>query len=205
MGNKVGVVKEINIQITIAVLLAVLSVAAILGFISWPSIRDELVFAAAITGGAAAIYSAYYIGATLRLSIIKEKQKMSYAILDHFNRVDINIIRSTIDSLSSQQLSQKDVYERIVADHELHSSVRLLLGLIEDMSIAIRKDVVDEEILYISLSFVVPWTFSHLSSYIKEFRERYRVPSIYIETQRLAEAWNTGRSLIDGRRFEPLL
>src|SRR5215217_4384770 len=124
MGDKtLGVVKEINIRITVAVLLASLSAAAILSFCLWPDIRDELVFAAAVVAGAAALYSGYYRNATLRFSVTTEKHKMTFAFLDHFNRVDINVIRSKVDSLRSQQLSQKAFYEHVMADHDLHSSV----------------------------------------------------------------------------------
>jgi len=52
--------------------------------------KEDIKFAAAVIGGAAAIYTAYHAWATLRSNIKRDKQRRSFEIIDSFNELDRN-------------------------------------------------------------------------------------------------------------------
>ncbi len=65
-------------------------------FVVVPTRREEIKFAATIIVGAAAIQSAYYVGAGLRLKIERDRQQASFEILSLLNRPEFAAVRNFV-------------------------------------------------------------------------------------------------------------
>jgi hypothetical protein len=77
--------------------------------------RDEIKFVSTIIGGAAAIYSAYYVGAALRMKIDRDKQQASFDILSKVNSPEfvsvVNFIKNNVES--HETISETELYTAI--------------------------------------------------------------------------------------------
>lgn len=126
-----------------------------------------------IVAGAAAIYSAYYVGAALRLNLDRERQKASFDILSLLNRPEFVTVRKFIDTQveGHQTISAQDLYQKVRSESELDQAVTMVLGILEDASIAVQTEYVDENALHASLLDIVHRYFHSLRGYIEQFRE----------------------------------
>jgi len=171
-----------------------------------PDYRNELRFLTALLGGAAMVYAGYYAGATLRINLARDKQHRGSEILQSLNNIDMASIRVFIEKeIDTKEISQQDLYDKILNNREVLSRITVILGFFEYVSIAIQEDYADEVFLYKSLGFLVPWTFYSLNSYIKEERTRLDESALYIELEKLADAWKKKTSLITGKSLPPLV
>jgi hypothetical protein len=191
---------RVPVKITWAVVLGLASAAVLLVSFKLPERREEIKFAISVLAGAAVLYSAYYAGTTLRRSSRMARITAAFGILKELNSIDMAKIRTLIDKeLKDMRLSPQQVYERIMNDEALLTALTAYLGILEDAAIAIDAEYADEEILYRSISFLVPWTFEGLRHYIDEERSRSKDTTLYCELERLSVAWSSGRSLQSGR------
>jgi 4-amino-4-deoxy-L-arabinose transferase-like glycosyltransferase len=202
MSTLPGEIASIRIKVTVAVVLFVLGLAAILLHILVPAWKSEIEFAAVIVGGAATVYAAYYAAISLRIAIDQNKDRNSFELLKELNHIDSSRIRLQIkNKLPSKSLSAQQIHQKILEDSELLAAVNTMLGFFEDTSIAIVHDHVNERILYDSLLFLVPWTFNTLWPYIEE--ERKQDLALYVEIERLSVAWEAKKSLKTNQLFKP--
>jgi Domain of unknown function (DUF4760) len=191
-----------NVNITIAIILGVVSLVIV--FLHWyyPSLRDELVFAVGVAGGAAAIYLGFYTSKSLTVNVERQKQQNSFELLRDLYRVDTAAIILLIRENFGSHVSAHDHCQKIEKDKELHKSVLTLLGIFEDTSLAIQSDMACEKILYFSLGFLIPWIFENMKPFIQYRRDKDKDATIYIEIEKLAESWKQKKSIIDGSKLE---
>lgn len=204
----VGVLSQISFKfkVTVAICLVLAVILLFTLFIILPDYRNELRFLTALLGGAAMVYAGYYAGATLRINLARDKQHRGSEILQSLNNIDMAAIRVFIEKeINSKEISQQDLYNKILNDPVVLSKITVILGFFEYVSIAIQEDYADEVFLYISLGFLVPWTFYSLNSYIKEERTRLDESALYIELEKLADAWKKKTSLLTGKSLPPLV
>ena len=71
---------KVNIKITLGIILGILCLVTVLIYNYVPSIRDQLKFAMTVMGGAAAVYTGYYVAATLQTSIDPTHVLFAYRI-----------------------------------------------------------------------------------------------------------------------------
>ena len=203
-ANHTGVLAslKLHINITIAVVLGLASLVII--FLHWyfPPIRDELVFAVGVVGGASAIYLGFYTSKSLRVNVERQKQQNAFELLRDLYRVDTAAMIILIRDNFGKNVSEIDHCKKIEADKELHNSVLTVLGVFEDTSLAIQVDMACERILYLSLGFLVPWMFDNMEPFIKYRRDRDKDPSLYIEIEKLTKAWKDKKSIKDGSMLE---
>lgn len=100
------------------------------------------------------------------------------------------------------EISQDDLYNRILGDDELLGAITALLGWFEDISIAVQEHHADEKILYKSLSFLIPWANKNLAGYIEAERDRENGTAFYCEMRKLVDSWEDGRYLSTGEKVE---
>lgn len=192
----------VHFRLTLGIVLGLLSVAAFLAYAFVPSVADELKFAVALVGGAAAIYAGYYVAATLRSSVENAKKQRAFEILQDLNDPELVRLRDLIDrKINTEKVSPDELYRTICDTEDLRHAVRIHLGLIEDMAIAIGEDYVDERLLYLSLMCMVPRLYGQLHDYISRERGRYKSEVLYTEFQRLASAWAKHRSVRTGNKI----
>ena len=158
--------------------------------------RTFIQFSVLVIGGAAAIYAAFYAGRTLHENIERAAKDRAFDILYQLNNIDMAKIRILIlphvrDKEKLSQTSAEAFHGKVLADPDLANGVRVLLGLLEDTSIAIREGHANEEVLYKSLKFLVPWTYSGLKLYIDQERHLTgpNADSLFCELEDLSNAW----------------
>ncbi len=200
-----GLLTEVEFKVTLAFGLVMAAIVLIVLYTLAPSIRAHLTFGAAVVGGAAVVYGGYYAGASLHESIARSKKEQAFRLLENLERVGRVVVLSLIDKeISNKEISPKDLYERIISDHNLLVGVNGLLGNLDDCYIAIKHDMADEAILYTSLKFLVPWVYFGLQHYVEQERRRARCDDLYIGIEKLAYAWKESKSVLSGRPFPPV-
>lgn len=166
--------------------------------------KEDIKFAAAVIGGAAAIYTAYHAWATLRSNIKRDKQRRSFEIIDSFNELDRTRIRLFLQkNINASIKSPEEIYKLLKEEKELEEGVVHLLGVLEDVSIAIQTDAADEEILFLSLRGIVIKTTKEFRGYIDYQRKNEDNNFYYIELEKLYDKWKENKSLVTGKSFRP--
>jgi len=84
--RSVGRILRINVTVPLWLVIVLTVVGVTAAYFCAPSCREHLKFVTLLVAGAAGIYSAYYVGAALRLNLDREKQKASFEILGLLNR-----------------------------------------------------------------------------------------------------------------------
>jgi len=186
------------------ILLAILALIVIVLHICYPKIQKELEFTMAVTGGAAVVYAAYYAAKAFHQNAIQQKLHRSFQAITPLNNIDQASIRILVEKeIKPKNISPEQLYEKITSDHNLLTAVTTLLGLFEDISIGIQKGYYDEETLFLSISFIVPWYFEGLRPYIDEERKNY-CSDLFSEGEKLSIAWKANKSMVTGKKFESL-
>lgn len=200
--NEPGVLFGLSLKVTLALVVGIVSLIVVLLHIFIPNARDEISFATAVIGGAAVVYGGYYAGVSVRVAMQRAKADHSFQMLNALNSIDMAKIRILIENeIYQKDVPPAEVYDRIVGDNELLSAVTTIFGLWEDVSIGVRLDYLDEDVLFYSLSFLIPWHFENLKQYIYEERKRNSNPHVYIEMEKLADAWKNDKSLLTGKAY----
>lgn len=192
----------IHLKITLGIIIGVLTIAVVTTYIMLPSVQDELKFVVAVIGGGAAVYTGYYVAATLRASIASTKKRNAFEILRDLNNPELIRFRDMIDhKIETEKVAPDDLYQMIRKDEHLRHAVTTQLDLFEDMAIAASQDYADEDMLYSSLMRIAPQLYDRLEYYISKERERNNSKVMYIEFQKLTEAWARNNSFRTGKKL----
>jgi hypothetical protein len=181
MKKRVGDILRVNVGVPLWGVL-MLGVVSFIGVYFYePAYREHLKYVAAILGGATAIYSAYYVGTALRLQVAHQRQQASFEILALLNRPEFARVRNFVatEFEGHEKVSETELYEKVIGNRELDDSVTVVLGILEDASIAIQHDFVDED--YKSLECIVKRNFNALRGYIEQLRKRRNDLSYFVE------------------------
>lgn len=201
--------RAIVLKVRVAVLLAILAVVVILCYIFIPKSRNTLTFITAMVGGAAVLYGGYYAGISVKTATEQARKQESFRVLLSIHSLHLTNLRRFIErkvknekdkNMSKEEISPADLHDKIVDNPELLTAVNATFGLWEDISVGIQFGCLDEDLLFYSLAFIIPWHFKMLEFYIRE--ERIREDAhIYVEMQKLAEAWGQYKSLLTGEEY----
>ena len=198
--TKMGEIAEFKVKITIILCIIFVSMPLLLFFIFSPDSREVVSYFTALIGGAAIVYSAFYAGKTLKTNQSQMKLQRSYEISLCLNDMDTMKMRLFIaEEVNVKDFSPKEIYERIKKDRDLESKIRVLLNLFEVISISIQYEYADEGFLYKFYGFILPYTYKGLRPYIEEFREVSNDKLICVEFEKLAKAWEEGKSILTGK------
>ncbi|HCX24134.1 MAG: hypothetical protein CMB80_14755 [Flammeovirgaceae bacterium] len=198
-------VAELNLQIkiTIGVLLTLLMGSVIAVYSYYPEQREMLRFASGLLGGTAALYSAYYVGISLRENVKLKMKEVSFKLIDDLTSLDSSDLRNYLESnISLESIAPKEHFESIQNDEKLHMGVKLLLNRSEVVAMAIKNSYADEDVLLKSLGFSIPFYFNNFQNYIIGVREKYNVPEAYMELQKLVKSWEQEKYLYSGKKFK---
>lgn len=198
-----GVLFGLSLKVTIALVLAIIALIAILLHIFIPKAREEIAFGTAVAGGAAVVYGAYYAGVSLKVATEQTKKHRSFQMLQNLNRIDMVRVRLLIENeVSEKNISPEELYKKMVGDQKLLSAVTTLLGLFEDISVGIQFGYLDEDVLFYSLGFLLPWHFEGLKYYVEEERKKNNESRLYCEAEKLSHAWKPHTSLLHGEIYK---
>ncbi len=210
----------INVKIRIAIIICLAVVVLFILYLVFPHFRNELSFVTAVIGGAAVVYSAYYVGVTAKtaakqlaitaetateqinsIAVLRKKEKSLDLIRDVQTHQMVTLRRLIESEVDTKKEGVDELYHKIRTKSELLGAIGACFGCWEDTSIAIQSDVVDEKILYDSLSFILPYHFRELGFFIEKERDFYSDKTLWVEMEKLAHAWSQGLSLLTGKAF----
>ena len=199
--KKVGEIIRISLSIPLWLIITAGVAIILIMYFTTAQYRDHVKFATLLLGGASAMYSAYYVGAALRLNVGRDKQRASFELLELLNRPEFVDVRNFIEKEveGHEDLSASDLYRKVSDNKELENAVTIVLGILEDTSIAIRYEYVDEDILYMSLIAIATRNFHGLRGYIELLRKDKATDYYFTELEKLCSAWESGRRLSDGK------
>jgi hypothetical protein len=192
---------EVIVRLTWGVVIPVAALAFIVAFHFLNDMRGEIKFAAAVVGGAAAIFSAYYAGIALYINLYRERQKRAYEIIYSFNNPDSVRARVAIDNELKKTSSDAIDFNAIVVDEEKHASVRHLLGVLEDLAIGVKSGYADEAVLFCALNYLVVKYYDALKMFIDAVRTTRNNKLLYTDLEGLAANWKKDQSYINGERL----
>lgn len=191
-----------SVKVTFAVFLAIITIILIFLHVLVPKIGGELTFAVVVITAAGIIYGGYYAALSVRNAKKQTKKRDSFQVLQNIHSPHLTRIRRFIEFelKDNDKMTREELHKKVLDERALLTAVNAILGLWEDISIGIQFGCLDEDILFYSLSWIIPWHFQILRPYIEEERERDD-PYMYIEMEKLAEAWRNHRSLITGKKY----
>lgn len=204
-AEQIGVL-EFKVRLTLAVLLILFCSLAISAFALLPAYRELLIFSSAIVGGSAAIYAAYFAALTLRINLKRDMLKSALYITNRVNGLDLTKVRTFVEErLGNGNLAPTEIYKEVTKDKEIRDAVRIVLNHFEDVSISIQKGDSDETMVHMTLCWMVTSIFNSLKPYIYERRKIIGSPTIYLELERLAKCWESGKYLSTGKPLPKLV
>lgn len=199
-SSEQGVVGIVYFKIKLWIALALLGITFFLLFLKWPELRAPLAYSAALVSALTVVLSAYYLVTNSAITIARDKVHRSFEFTKQLNDVNLTRIRTFLDNeLDHHVLAPSEFYKKVAANPEIASSLKCLLGVFEDASIAVQYDYVDEKTLYASLCFLVPWSAENFRPYISEQRRISGDGILYAELDKLADAWKKKLSLRTGK------
>lgn len=205
--ESVGSAFRLNYRVSVAVLLTVIVISVLsiyyLGYVS----VDKLKISLSVVGGGVAIYTAYYVAATMHMSLERDKKHKSFLVIDKLNQIDYVQILEFIESETKdhKDISSRELYTKIIQNRELYRAVVVLLSYFEDLSIAIQHHYVCERIVYQSLCIFFPRYLVPLLPFIEERADHVNDEKYLIETLKLHKNWQSGRYLSTGEKLAKLV
>lgn len=161
--------------------------------------QNDIVFVREVLLMGGGIITAVYVGRGFYFQVEWNKSDVSFKLLGDFNDKDMSRNRSLLEK--TYEGNDKCSYERLCEDDDLKGSFLMLSGFFEDMSMAIQRGYVDEELLYFSLRNIVKVNWEGLSKCIKKYRVEKENPHYLSEFERLGESWGKEMSLSSGKKF----
>lgn len=201
-NTNAGTLMKLPVSITIAGILIFIGVLLIILYLSIPTIRDDLTFITIVAGGLTVIYSAFYVAANLRISIKRDMLKSGFEIIQEIHGSHLSKIRVFLErNIAHGRTPPDEFYQIVTNDTEMEEYIRSLLCYFEEVSIAIQCDLADEAMMYMHLTHLLPWAGQAFAPYIIELRQINNDDRIFIELEKLADAWKHGISIKSGKPF----
>lgn len=159
--------------------------------------REEILFGVSALGGTAALLTAYLVAATLRDTNAREKMEHAFEFTRIFNSPEMTQRRDLTRKAIANRHSS--LHKAAAKDTELKAALNGVLGMFEELAIAIKERHTDEAIAYRFFSGAVPWAAVHLGDYIRAERDDGGDSRNYAELLELGAAWSARRSVLTGR------
>ena len=182
--------------------LIVLTVMSILGFLYFKFPCNggrDVRFVIELFVMAAGIITAIYVGRGFYYQAEWSRANASFNLLNEFNNNDMGRNRTFLEKryLSSEKYS----FEELEKDDVFWNAFLMLGGFFEDISIAVQRRYVDEELIYFSLRNIVKKNWEGLRCLIIDYRNKEKHPYYLSEFQKMADYWREGLSMVSGKKF----
>ena len=174
-----------------------------LAILSWlyywyPAERGHLLFFATFSGSFPVAFVAFHAARSFQLGVSRDKLHKSFEVLQSMNTREITETRFSLEDAIRNRPSGTDLYTFITNNSRLTQTTNQILGLFEDMAIAIKRDYLDEALLHRSLAAVVRILYRLLKPYVDSLRVFEQDPELYGDFEQLAIAWIRDESLVTG-------
>jgi len=195
-----SILMRIQFPISIGMIVFAIVFGISFGYILLPIYRQELTFIAYLLGGGGAIYSGIYVGISVNRKVIQDKLQHSYQFLYQTKSVELSRVRTKLEKdFDPKKLSPEQFFDAVVSDVDIHTTVKVLLGLYEDLSVAVQDGFVYEPTVYKSVCTSLPYMYNTFTPYIQEVRKRREDERVYCEIEKLSNSWSTGKYLNNGK------
>jgi hypothetical protein len=189
-----------------AMLFVVVIVGLPLFLVLWwelPQHRPFLQAITALTGSLPLALAAFVAAVSFRTNARRDKLHKSFEFLQRLNDPDATKRRVRLEKESVwQNRDPGAVYQLVEGDTDLCADVNNLLGLFEDAAIAMKRDYLDEEMLFRSMEVVILKAYGRMKPYISGLQATDLQAGYFEELDDLVGAWSNRKSVVDGK---PLL
>jgi uncharacterized membrane protein YjgN (DUF898 family) len=197
--GKPGRLGQIKFDYGIFSIVILIGIIFVFLYFLFPTYREEWKFIAAIIGGLAALYTGYYVAATLRFTYVQERIQRSFEFNQKMQTVDYSKIRIAIHKvIDRNELTDEQKFEEIEKNEDIKSAVVSMLNTFENISIAITYGYVSEELIYRAFAWIMPHYFYKLKAYVDVSRKRDD-KRIWKDVERLVDHWKEGEFLLDNK------
>lgn len=222
--KKIGDLFEINIKpipVSISLVVLVLFFGGVIAYLAAGSekVENGIIFIFSVLTALGAIYSAFYVGRTLRVHIAQKNEDLHQKRISNsiqwikefkereYLKYRIDIEHMIIDMKEEKKCDTIDgidalyFYDKIARNENLLLTTRGLLNKIEGMSLAIQFNHADEAILYRDLSGIVITIFADLKHFVTQVRDNSHLHNknlILCEAEKLVNSWKRGVYLSSG-------
>lgn len=189
---------EINFWIAfwLPILFTIIAFLISIAYFYFSGSRNEIIFFISLLWGLGTIYAWYYAGETLKKTFEYNRLAKTFEFIQKFDQPHLLAGIMYIDkNFDVRCVTQKDIMTHMESNEELFASLKGILNLCEDISIAIQKWYIDEEVAYLSLAWLYHKYVTVFQPFIDEYRKKNWFNWIYIESQRLANSWKEGKYL----------
>lgn len=207
-----------NIAIRVGIVTGGAFAVATALYIAFEDIREEIIFVLSAFAGWGAVYSAYFVGETLKVQIEQknidlrqDRVNRSFAIKAEFDAPQLIEFRTKIEAMiqkirrknadADDEVCAQKLYEGIANDEAMLTAARSILNKMESASLAIQFGNADEMVLYRDLSVIIVNMYRDLEFFVALRRSRkevYNADRAFLETEKLVTAWENKKLLSTG-------
>ena len=105
---------EVKFKISLAIVFFLLAVILISIYHNFNDLRPLLIYGTATIGGLATVYSAFYIGLTLRVSLNRDTIHRAMELVKEINSIEFSKVRAFLtEEFSQEDIPPKQLYEKV--------------------------------------------------------------------------------------------
>jgi len=187
---------RINISIDLLLVLTLIGITTTALYFCLPSMRENLIFLGSVFVFLTGIYSAFFVGKSLRINVNHNKIKGSFEFMSRFSDISLEKLRTeSMQKVDIDNITPHELNKIFTADKELNTTLKTTLNLFEEISIAIQVGYVDEFVMYKLLYESAMYYNKYFNKFIEYSKEKYKFQTIYCEYQKLVRAWESGKTL----------
>lgn len=177
------------------------AIAGIAIYLFYSNINKKVVdetlatFSVAVTGAAAAVTSAFYVGSAIQKNSLSRKEDRAIQLVSVWNGEYYSTLRRLTLRPMRSLLRDKSikVQDRLIEDHleknpEVEEQIVTILNFLEQVAMCVNGDLVDEEIIQSYFGYIIPRLAQIFSGWIYS-RQRERSNTLYEEFQILGKRW----------------
>jgi len=200
MKEKIGVIGEINIKLTISFIVVVIGILLICAYCLFND-KDLIKFITAVIGGVGGIYTAFYVEYSLKENIKIHKINNSLQIISEYHKPEfVQYANIIFDKINNNFRSEEEFYNYI--NKELNKAVGIILNYLSRVAVSIKSGYADEHTLYMSLDTFLPQVYEKLFPYIKIYRQKRKSDLVYKNLEELVNRWKNKEYLSTKKRIK---
>lgn len=193
--DRPGQLGSITAPLSIFGVVAIATGGLVAAYVALPAWREDLKFAAAVVGGGAAVYAAFYVGLGLRRQLVQSKLAEAFAIGREYVSGNHTATRALMDkAIDLDNMTRQQVIELFEADPELERLVKHLMNFFEVVARAAAENFADEDTLYEFFEGPVKRAVETTQPFIDALREKHNAPKLWQVVEELNNSWVNGMS-----------
>jgi hypothetical protein len=190
--RKPGQLLRVNIPISVGLFgaLALLVLAVTAAHVYLPTYRESIVFFSLAVTAAGTIGGTFYLGASLRMAAVQQRQAASFSVMARWNSPELFHSRAVCYKiLEAFRLHGANGVSQELSEEKTALNVRHVLNFFEEMAIVVKAQHVDEDLLGDAFAGLVIRAYNALSAWIANHRNETGRPKIWAEFQWLFQRW----------------